>query len=199
LGVTVLYVTHDQTEAMELADRVAVIHDGSLLQVGSPEELYRSPGDPRVAQFFGSTNWINGVLDGPGVVQTSMGRLAVEGPNVSSEGSAVVVAARPEDIELSVGSLEVTEGNNRFTGRVVSDVFLGDHRIFTVVVNDQKLLVNSPPFAVFQGDVCVRIPKERLSVFGRSDVNEGAEISKDDQSISAYSTASSRPNLFDEV
>jgi iron(III) transport system ATP-binding protein len=199
LGVTVLYVTHDQTEAMELADRVAVIHDGSLLQVGSPEELYRSPGDPRVAQFFGSTNWINGVLDGPGVVQTSMGRLAVEGPNVSFEGSAVVVAARPEDIELSVGTLEVAEGNNRFTGRVVSDVFLGDHRIFTVVVKDQKLLVNSPPFAVFQGDVCVRIPKERLSVFGRSDVNEGAEISKDEQSISGYSTASSRPNLFDEV
>ena len=180
LGVTVLYVTHDQTEAMELADRVAVIHDGSVLQVGSPEELYRSPGDPRVAQFFGSTNWINGVLDGPGVVQTPMGRLAVEGPKVSFEGSAVVVAARPEDIELSVATLEVTEGNNRFTGRVVSDVFLGDHRIFTVVVNDQKLLVNSPPFAVFQGNVCVRIPKERLSVFGRSDVNEVAKISKDD-------------------
>lgn len=67
-------------------------------------------------------NWIDGVLDGPGVVQTSMGRrLAVEGPNVSSEGSAVVVAARPEDIELTVGALEVAEGNNRFTGRIVSD------------------------------------------------------------------------------
>ena len=84
-----------------------------------------------------------------------------------------MVAARPEDIELSVGTLEVTEGNNRFTNRVVSDVFLGDHRIFTVVVNDQKLLINSPPFAVFQGDVCVRIPKERLSVFGGATLMKG--------------------------
>jgi ABC-type Fe3+/spermidine/putrescine transport system ATPase subunit len=138
--------------------------------VGSSEELYRSPANPRVAQFFGLTNWINGVLAGPGVVQTSMGRLAVEGPNVSSEGNAVVVAARPEDIELSVDAREVAKDNNRFTGRIVSDVFLGDHRIFTVAVNDQKLLVNSPPFAVFQGDVCVCIPKERLSVFARTDV-----------------------------
>jgi len=69
----------------------------------------------------------------------------------------------------------------------------------TVAVNDQKLLVNSPSFAVFQGDVCVRIPKERLNVFARSDVNEAPEISKDDQSISGYSTASSRSNLLDEI
>lgn len=199
LGVTVLYVTHDQTEAMELADRVAVIHDGSVLQVGSPEELYRSPGDPRVAQFFGSMNWINGVLDGAGVIQTSMGPLVVEGHKVSSAGSAVVLAARPEDIELSVGTLEDAKGDNRFTGRIVSNVFLGDHRIVTVAVKDQKLLVNSPSFAVFQGDVCVRILKERLSVFARSKLNEAPEISKDDQSISGYNTASSRPNLLDEI
>ena len=165
---------------MELADRVAVIHDGSVLQVGSPEELYRSPGDPRVAQFFGSTNWINGVFRRTRGCPDPDGKARGRGTQSLLQGSAVVVAARPEDIELSVATLEVTEGNNRFTGRVVSDVFLGDHRIFTVVVNDQKLLVNSPPFAVFQGNVCVRIPKERLSVFGRSDVNEVAKISKDD-------------------
>jgi ABC-type Fe3+/spermidine/putrescine transport system ATPase subunit len=184
---------------MELADRVAVIHDGSVLQVGSPEELYRSPGDPRVAQFFGSMNWINGVLDGAGVIQTSMGPLVVEGHKVSSAGSAVVLAARPEDIELSVGTLEDAKGDNRFNGRIVSNVFLGDHRIVTVAVKDQKLLVNSPSFAVFQGDVCVRILKERLSVFARSKLNEAPEISKDDQSISGYNTASSRPNLLDEI
>ena len=172
LNVTVLYVTHDQTEAMELADRVGVMHDGSLLQVGSPEELYKSPTDPRIAQFFGAMNWLDGRTEANGFIQTAIGRIEIPHSKQVSEGSAIVLAVRPEDVELTRSTLERPDGNNRFSGRIVSDVFLGDHRLYTVLIRGQKLQAKAPASFEFQDEVCVHIPIERLSIFPKVAVDQ---------------------------
>jgi iron(III) transport system ATP-binding protein len=163
LGITVLYVTHDQMEAMELADRVAVMHAGMILQEGSPENLYHSPADPRVAQFFGSTNWIDGRLKAKDLVETAVGRLTVSGSRVPDGASNVIIGVRPEDIELAPSPVET--GDNLFCGDVVSDAFFGNHRVYTVNIGDQQLLVWVPASLRLIGKVSVRIPPEKICVF----------------------------------
>src|SRR6185437_13294616 len=76
LGSTVLYVTHDQIEAMAVADTIALLQQGQLLQAGSPADLYRTPQCTEVAEFFGAMNWLGGSVVGPGVADTAIGRLA---------------------------------------------------------------------------------------------------------------------------
>ena len=165
LDITILYVTHDQMEAMELADRIAVMHEGDILQQGSPEELYYRPADPRVAQFFGSTNWLDGRIRDREAVETAVGCLAVPESGTRTAGEAVVCAVRPEDVELSPDGQEEPPSENRFPGRVVSNVFLGDHRVYTVEVGEHPLLVRTLASVLLGGNVDVRIPREKVCVF----------------------------------
>jgi putative spermidine/putrescine transport system ATP-binding protein/mannopine transport system ATP-binding protein len=109
LGTTVIYVTHDQEEALTMADRIAVLHQGVLQQVGTPEDLYEQPANSFVAGFIGDTNFLDGVL----VKRTgTVGRVAVDGgptidieapayADVLREGTSVRIAIRPERIRLS--------------------------------------------------------------------------------------------------
>ena len=165
LDITILYVTHDQMEAMELADRIAVMHEGDILQQGSPEDLYRKPADPRVAQFFGSTNWIDGRMRDKDAVETAVGCLAVTDSGERTAGEAVVVAVRPEDVELTPDGQEEAARENRFRGRVVSNVFLGDHRVYTVEVGEHSLLIRTLASVLLGGNVGVHIPREKVCVF----------------------------------
>jgi iron(III) transport system ATP-binding protein len=176
LGITVLYVTHDQMEAMELADRVGVMQDGNLLQQGSPEELYRFPAEPRVAQFFGSTNWIDGIMEAPSMVQSAIGYLEVDDSRVGSKKGPVVVAARPEDIQLTAPPPGDQAGNNRFSGQIVAGVFFGDHRLYTVAINDQRLLVKTLTAVELPKDVYVSIPRDRLCAFPKEAALKGVVI-----------------------
>src|SRR5919197_1211176 len=77
LGSTVLYVTHDQVEAMAMADRIALLREGEVLQVGTPQELYGRPNRAEVAEFFGFVNWVEGRVGQPGEVETPLGVLAI--------------------------------------------------------------------------------------------------------------------------
>jgi len=105
---TALLVTHDQEEALSLADRVAVMRDGELVQVGRPEEVYTRPASRWAAQFVGEVNVLAGVARGGGGVETELGLFDVPGP---AEGT-VHVAVRPEQLQLRAdpqGNAEVTE------------------------------------------------------------------------------------------
>ena len=165
LDITILYVTHDQMEAMELADRIAVMHEGDILQQGSPEDLYCRPADPRVAQFFGSTNWIDGRMSGSDAVDTIVGPLAVPASDNRAAGESVVVGVRPEDVELTPDGQGKAAQENSFRGRVVSNVFLGDHRVYTVEVGEHVLLVRTLASVLVGGTVGVRIPRDKACVF----------------------------------
>ena len=104
-GTTAVYVTHDQKEALSMADRIAVINDGRVVQIGRPEELYNRPATRFVADFLGETNFIEGRVvrtEGGAEVQTGVGTLPVRPPAEAAEGQAVTCSVRPERIRLGL-------------------------------------------------------------------------------------------------
>ncbi len=160
LRVTVLYVTHDQVEAMTLADRIAVMADGRILQAGAPDELYRRPASPRVAEFFGAINWLRGEARG-GVVETEIGalRLAVDG----AAPGRIVVGVRPEDVKLSAAR---AEADNVLVGEVRSAVFTGGEFLYDIEVNGKLLLARAmSDREALKGTVFVHLPSARMALF----------------------------------
>jgi len=126
-GTTALFVTHDQDEALSLADQVAVLDGGRIQQVDSPRGLYAHPADPTIARFLGSANLIDGTF-ARGVVQTALGALALDPAAAAGpEGAHAVVLLRPE--QLVLGPPEAAA----FAGRVLQSEYFGHDAIVTVV------------------------------------------------------------------
>ena len=126
VGVTVLYVTHDQTEAMALGDRVAVMDRGRILQIGAPDALYRRPVAPMVAEFLGSINWFKGTARAGTEVETPIGVLQAD---TGGRTGAVRVGVRPADVQLSTAP---GGGANELPGEVVDEMFLGEQSLIKV-------------------------------------------------------------------
>jgi iron(III) transport system ATP-binding protein len=121
LGVTTVMVTHDQEEALTMADRIVVMNHGVIEQVGTPVEVYRRPASAFVADFIGVMNFVTGTVTAPGMVRLGQLDLACETDGFPP-GSPVTLAIRPED--LRVEGAEGTEGN-AFEARVGAMAFLG--------------------------------------------------------------------------
>jgi multiple sugar transport system ATP-binding protein len=118
LGTTTVYVTHDQTEAMTLGDRVAVMRGGALQQVGTPRELYTKPVNLFVAGFIGSPamNFLSGEVDGK-ALQTPLGKVTLDKPPAGGSRK-VVVGIRPEDFEDAAIAAERGHAGATFTAKV---------------------------------------------------------------------------------
>jgi len=136
------YVTHDQEVAMTLSDRLAVMNDGQLEQVGAPEEIYREPATPFVADFIGDTNLLDGRArreSGRTVVEVG-GRDGIRfNPAATVEEGDVSVSIRPEDISLSNHGTAATsriEDGGTFDGEIVERYFQGDQTNYAVEVGD---------------------------------------------------------------
>ncbi|UQY32723.1 ABC transporter ATP-binding protein [Pseudomonas fulva] len=147
LGVTVVYVTHDQSEALTMSDRVAVFHQGEIQQIAPPRELYESPRNTFVAQFIGENNRFAGELvERTGdtcTVQLARGeKVQALAVNVGQPGDAVSLSIRPERIRLNAAA----EGcDNRFSGRVSEFIYLGDHvRVRLEVCGKTDFFVKQP-------------------------------------------------------
>ena len=161
LGITVLYVTHDQVEAMVLADRIAVMAHGEILQIGNPFELYRNPASALVAEFFGSINWIRGKMIEENRVETEVGFLSLADSRRCK--GAVIVGVRPEDVRLERSS---NGGENRIEGKITSSTFLGDQFVSELKIGDRTLIIKAPSDNEMpKGNCLVCLPKERLVVF----------------------------------
>lgn len=127
LGVTFIYVTHDQAEAMTMSDRVAVMLDGELLQVAPPQEIYADPADRWVAEFVGSPkiNILQGRVQEPGVVEAAGTRFLLNGSTVSATGTTVYLGIRPETLQLAQGpECGAIEGRVRMIEHFGSDLFV---------------------------------------------------------------------------
>ena len=121
LGITTVYVTHDQEEALSISDRVAVMNDGMILQVGAPMEVYLRPAGLFVADFIGTTNHLQGRPIGDGKIEIEGRPVAVEVPGALRGQDAYTVCVRPENIDLS----RPESGADARVGKLSSFSFLG--------------------------------------------------------------------------
>jgi spermidine/putrescine transport system ATP-binding protein len=133
VGITFVFVTHDQEEALSMADRIGVMGDGRLLQIGTPEEIYDSPVDRFVADFIGRSNFLPGTVETPGRVCLANGtRIAVPpAPYEVSAGDHVAISLRPERVGLA-GLGEAPDGRPSIDGRVTTVTFLGNSIVYQV-------------------------------------------------------------------
>jgi iron(III) transport system ATP-binding protein len=142
--LTTVYVTHDQKEALSVSDRMAILDAGRILQIGSPQEIYRRPARRTVANFIGETNFIPGkilsVSAGKARVATSVGELdgVMGDPGAApAPGAAVTISARPECWTIS-GS---PAGPNAVRGRIGASVYLGENAQYDFVAGDLSLKI----------------------------------------------------------
>ncbi len=143
VGITFVYVTHDQEEALTMSDRIAVMRAGRVCQEGSPVEIYEKPRTRYVADFIGETNFLNGVVKSVEKNRTTVeidGAVAVaatvETGVAVSVGQAVTVAIRPEKIGLLAG-----DAKNGYPGRIVKVVYIGTDTRYVIQLTDNSSLV----------------------------------------------------------
>jgi iron(III) transport system ATP-binding protein len=150
-GLTTVYVTHDQSEALALSHEIAVMNEGRIVQIGSPRDIYERPRNKFVADFVGSTNFISGTMisatggNGRCRVATALGELNVQCFETTAKGAPVVLSVRPEDVELFEAEPAREEDDNVCRGIVEAKVFLGDYLDFQVKVGDSLLLARVHP------------------------------------------------------
>ena len=129
LGITVVYVTHDQTEALTMSDRVAVFNDGRIQQLATPDQLYEEPENSFVAQFIGENNTLNGTIsdlkNDVATVKLDSGDIIDCKPvNVSTIGERTQVSIRPERVELN--NKRRPPGSHTLTAEVLEFIYMGD-------------------------------------------------------------------------
>jgi iron(III) transport system ATP-binding protein len=164
VGVTTLYVTHDQAEALSLGDRVCVMNQGEIIQIAQPQEIYAQPASLFVAQFVGEMNFVKGDVKAKDRVDCSLGTLAVAVPDGLAAGTSVTLAIRPEHVKISAAP---SYGVAHALGKITSKNYLGDTALLEVELNGVTLLAKlagDSDLIVGQNAV-VELPAQRWHVF----------------------------------
>ncbi|HEX9350163.1 MAG TPA: ABC transporter ATP-binding protein [Gaiellaceae bacterium] len=160
LGLTTIFVTHDQDEALSMSDSVAVMDRGVVQQIGVPEEIYRRPANRFVAEFVGRVNLISGTVTGfdgrsvlveVGDAGVVLRATATRPPKAAT---SVTVAVRPEAVTLGAEGTQVFNGTDTFVARVHAVSFLGDHYEYELVAGRLPLSVQA----------AIRVPGENVRV-----------------------------------
>ncbi|MGE5615760.1 MAG: ABC transporter ATP-binding protein [Bacillota bacterium] len=170
LKITTVYVTHDQSEALALSHSIAVMNEGRIQQIASPREIYERPANSFVADFVGSTNFLDGSVLGPEGrdghyrVRTEIGDVTVLGTEHLRANDKVLVSVRPEDVELTESR---PEGGDVREALVDAKVFLGECVDFQVKLGDRILMsrrhpslrtpIGHPIFVSLNPDKCVAL------------------------------------------
>ena len=165
-GITTVYVTHDQSEALSMSNKVAVMHEGRISQIGDPFSVYLQPENAFVADFVGSTNFIDGVVvgpqDGEWLVDTPDGQISVSSAIGVDAGDRCIVSIRPEHIEL-LGDVS-GNGHNTFTGQVEARLFTGESMVYRVRLAQGELSCRTAADRRYSSGkpVTLRLPVEYL-------------------------------------
>jgi len=153
MGITSVYVTHDQAEAMVISDRVAVMESGNVVQIGPPEEIYEKPTNRFVADFIGTMNFMSGeVIEVPSssneaYVRTEFSeklRCTMPDGKAVKVGEKVYASIRPEDVAIFTEPPQT--GENLVKGTIVHKAYLGNFLYFFVSVNNTKIRVQVPHY-----------------------------------------------------
>ena len=162
LGLTTVFVTHDQEEALTMSDRICVLHDGEVQQTGSPREVYDHPRTPFVAEFFGRSNTLEGHIDSLGEharirLEDSTELIATKLPEGLRQGAAVKITLRRESLRLSLDRPDKVQ--NSFAGTLELSSFAGNTMIYVV------RLVNG-----------LELSAEQKAGRGRDELSPGAQV-----------------------
>lgn len=160
LGLTTIFVTHDQEEAMTSADRMAVLDGGILQQIGTPTGLFDFPRNRLVAGFLGTTNMVEGVIEqvtsekitfvAPDVGRITLPRL----PHASPRPGKITISFRPHQVSLKVSDEHVDTARIWLRGVVESAEFMGEFFRYRVIIGDHALLVDQPHYAGLETFPC---------------------------------------------
>jgi iron(III) transport system ATP-binding protein len=165
-GITFIYVTHDQAEALALSDQIAVIHSGRLQQFGSPDEVYTRPQNRVVADFMGHVNFLAGRMEPGGLVRLGGGELVgLAASSTIAPGTPVELAVRPEDVILG---LPLGDQNGVMAARVTTRTFLGNlTEYFVTLPSGAAIRAQTPPKQSFEigAPVALTFDASRISVF----------------------------------
>jgi putative spermidine/putrescine transport system ATP-binding protein len=147
LGVTIIYVTHDQQEALVMSDRIAVMNEGKIEQIGSPTELYDTPQTRFVASFIGESNFLEGKVasidgDQSQVEIADVGTLTAPTRDGHRQHDSVALTVRPEKIVFANGRADLSPGMNQVTGTVQNVIFVGETRRYEIrLANGAQVIV----------------------------------------------------------
>ena len=156
-GITFIFVTHDQEEALTMSDKIVVMNQGEILQIGTPEDIYNEPANTFVAKFIGESNIISGVMKDDFLVSFD-GKDYVCVDKGFSRNEAVDVVIRPEDIDI------LPEGKGLLTGVVDSIAFKGVHYEIDVKTNNRIYTIHTTDYAKEGSKVDLRFEPEDLHV-----------------------------------
>lgn len=160
IGITSIYVTHDQVEALALSSRIAVMSKGKVAQVGAPREIYTNPQTKFVAEFIGNSNFLPATVvesrSGEAVVATPHGRLTVTTEGALDPSLSYVLGIRPESVEVFAAETAPT-GTNGFSGRVAARSYLGEAVDHIVDIGGYEMRARVNPSVSFPADTEVRL------------------------------------------
>jgi iron(III) transport system ATP-binding protein len=168
LGLTTVFVTHDQDEALSMSDRVAVMSHGEVQQIGTPEEIYRRPRNRFVAEFVGRVNLISGLVAdwerGRVALELDGGRkLWIDAEQAPSPRTALTLAVRPEALRLESADISTLNGSNTLDATIHSVAFLGDHYQYELDASGLALTAQTSQ-AVFADRLKVHIPADACAI-----------------------------------
>ena len=174
LRVTTIFVTHDQTEALSLSDRIIVLDGGRIMQIGTPQEIYRDPATPFIADFIGGSNFLAGtvkaLVDGHAHVSLSDGQiLSVTASPALAPGQQVTVSIRPQSVHLVSGvaadaATAAGRSANLLRGRIVQREFLGPCYQYSVSIADRLVRFEAAE-DLASNDATLAVQAESCTVF----------------------------------
>lgn len=166
LGITTIYVTHDQIEALALSDRIAVMEGGRIRQLGTPQEIYEQPADPFVADFIGTSSFLKGRVVAVGEaleveLAGSAGRVRVRSSRPFGVGDAVTIAVRPEKVQVFEAG---GEGPNLLPASVAESSYLGARNQYVLTVGEAQVRAEIPALLTAK-QVRLSLPEDGCAVF----------------------------------
>lgn len=175
LGITTVYVTHDQEEALAMSDRIAVMSNGNMLQVAPPEEIYERPATAEVAAFIGRSNFLDGTITST-IGDRAVVRLEDTGETVTAvltgemhDGDSVTVAFRPEKASLAPVEESVPSGHVGLPVEILTTSYVGSRYEYELRYGARTLAVDSKS-NTYRGDLMLIVPIEALRLYPRANV-----------------------------
>lgn len=173
LGITFIYVTHDQEEALTMSDKIVVMRDGKIQQIGTPEGIYNEPNNAFVADFIGESNIFNGIMTGK--LKTRFAGGEFEAVDDIKEGTLITAVVRPEDVEI------VSEDMGQIKGVVTDVIFKGMHYEITVQSGRYEMIIQNTKMSPVGTKVGLRVAPDGIHLIPAEDHTNyfNVDISKD--------------------